>query len=222
MAQDPSVQRVGCYVDGFNLYFGLRDSKLRRYYWLNIAGLAQKLIIPNKQMLAFTKYFTARISGGRPSDTPSKRTERDAKRKRQVDYIDALESVRNLDVIEGHYREDPRSCNHCGAIWYVPEEKMTDVNIATHMLIDAFANRFDVALLISGDSDLVPPVREILHWFPHKRVNVAFPPGRFSNELKKAVSGQFVIGKQKLRKSQFPDRVVLRSGHEIARPASWK
>ena len=40
-------------------------------------------------------------------------------------------------------------------------EKMTDVNIATHLIIDAFQDRYDMAMLISGDSDLVPPIKAV-------------------------------------------------------------
>lgn len=99
---------------------------------------------------------------------------------------------------------------------------MTDVNIATELLVDAFANRFDVALLISADSDLVPPVRAVLRHFPHKRVNVAFPPERHSKELKDSASGQFIITRGNLKKSQFPDEVATQTGFVLKRPEKWK
>jgi len=54
--------RVVAYVDGFNLYFGLRESNLQRYYWLNIRSLAERLLKFNQE-LVYTKYFTARING---------------------------------------------------------------------------------------------------------------------------------------------------------------
>ena len=38
---------------------------------------------------------------------------------------------------------------------------MTDVNIATQMIIDAYQDKYDTAMLISGDSDLVPPIKAI-------------------------------------------------------------
>jgi uncharacterized LabA/DUF88 family protein len=38
---------------------------------------------------------------------------------------------------------------------------MTDVNIATEMLADAFLGKFDTALLISADGDLTTPVKRI-------------------------------------------------------------
>jgi hypothetical protein len=40
-------QRVIAYIDGFNLYFGLRESGLRRCYWLNLPALAESLLRPH-------------------------------------------------------------------------------------------------------------------------------------------------------------------------------
>ena len=38
------------------------------------------------------------------------------------------------------------------------EEKGSDVNLATYLLVDAFEDRFDVAVIISNDSDLKEPI----------------------------------------------------------------
>lgn len=214
-------QRVGCYIDGFNLYFGLRDSDLGKFLWLNVHALAGCLIRKD-QVLEYTKYFTARISGGRPDDKATFRQERDAKRKRQSNYLEALSSIVGVTVIEGHYRDNEIECNGCGRTWTAPQEKMTDVNIATHLIFDAFANRFDVAIVVSADSDLVPPIRAIRAHLGHKRIDVAFPPGRFSNELKQAAHGQCVIHENALKKSQFPDEITLPSGYTLKRPDRWK
>lgn len=36
---------------------------------------------------------------------------------------------------------------------------MTDVNIATAIIVDAYKDAYDMAMLISGDSDLTPPIK---------------------------------------------------------------
>ncbi len=221
MSELASRQRVGCYVDGFNLYFGLRDSGYRRFMWLDVSKLARHIVLPS-QVVAYTKYFTARISGAKPTDRPDYAAERNAKRKRQATYLDALKALgEDLQIIEGHFLNRDQRCFKCGATWADAEEKMTDVNIATSMLVDAFANRFDTAVLISGDSDLVPPVKAVLNCFPHKRVIVAFPPGRSSAHLKVACSGQFVIHKGTLRKSQLQQEVSVAPGVTLRRPDKW-
>ena len=50
------------------------------------------------------------------------------------------------------------------------EEKGTDVNLATHLLLDAFDQDCDAALVVSNDSDLVEPIRQV-------RARFALPVG---------------------------------------------
>ena len=113
------------------------------------------------------------------------------------------------------------ACNRCGHSWAGNEEKMTDVNIAVHLLIDAIEDKYDVAMLISGDSDLVPPIIAVQNKFPDKRVIVGFPPERHNNGVKQASRGSFIIGRQKLIQSQFPDIVINAQGYAINKPLEW-
>jgi uncharacterized LabA/DUF88 family protein len=99
---------------------------------------------------------------------------------------------------------------------------MTDVNIATSMLIDAFRDRFDVALMVTGDSDLVPPLRASRDMFPAKRIIVAFPPDRQNAVLKQVAHATIALGRALLAKSQFPDQVVRGDGYVLQRPAKWR
>ena len=99
---------------------------------------------------------------------------------------------------------------------------MTDVQIATEMLTDAFEDRFDTALLLSADSDLVPPTLAVQRMFPAKRIVVAFPPARSSVELGRAASASFTIGRRKLALSRFPDEVKKPDGYVLRRPANWR
>lgn len=41
------------------------------------------------------------------------------------------------------------------------DEKGTDVNLAAHLLHDGFKNLFDLAVIVSNDSDLREPVRMV-------------------------------------------------------------
>lgn len=203
--------RVIAYVDGFNLYFGLREAGYRRYYWLDIRLLAEKLLMFNQE-LTFTKYFTARIT-----DDPTKE-------KRQTTYIEALETLRDFNDFEiyyGHYRKDPYKCPRCKCVYDVPHEKMTDVNIATQMLIDAFNNKFEKALLVSADSDLVPLIEAVREKYPEKSVVVAFPPERYSADLEKVANACLHINRAKLAQSRFPDKVKKADGFVLERPQEW-
>ena len=205
------LQRVGAYVDGFNLYYGLKSKGWRRYYWLNIHQLMLNLLEPG-QRLVFTKYFTSRVSS-----TP----EDPEKNKRQSEFIEALLTVPEVQVFYGQYMLKSQSCNRCGFVGSVSNEKMTDVNIAVEMLTDAFQDRFDMALLVSADSDLSAPVSRIREIFPRKRVVVAFPPDRVSKRLRQLADAYFTIGREKLERSQFPNVVVKPDGFRLHRPVRW-
>ena len=81
--ENSSTHKVIVYIDGFNCYFGLKESQWQCYYWLDYAKLAHKLaskIMAENPTLVATKYFTARISA--PED----------KRRRQTTFLEALEA----------------------------------------------------------------------------------------------------------------------------------
>ena len=173
------MDRVIAYVDGFNLYFGMKSKGWRRFYWLDIPELVRKMLKPSQQLVE-TKYFTSRVSASfADPDKP----------KRQNTYLEAIGTLPSLSVFFGHYLQTSTTCRTCGASRLVQSEKMTDVNIATQLLADAFLDRFDTAFLISGDSDLVPPVKLIRQVFPRKWIAVAFPPGRYSKWLANEAKG---------------------------------
>jgi len=204
-----NTERVIAYVDGFNLYFGLKEAGWKRYYWLDIKKLVTRLLKENQQLIV-TKYFTARISG--PPD----------KQKRQSTFLEALATLTDFNIYYGHYLSSTIICNNCGRKWFDFEEKMTDVNIATEMLTDAFEDKFDTAILVSADSDLVPPIRTIKRIYPRKRIVVFFPPKRFSTHIKNAGDIQLSIGRGSLVKSQFPDRVKKSDGIILEKPFEWR
>ena len=205
------MQRVFVYIDGFNLYFGLKSKGWKRYYWLNVRRLAENLLKPS-QNLAIVRYFTSRIS------TDSASPDKD---KRQAIYLEALQTLPDFQIHYGHYLPKRRKCATCGATWETHEEKMTDVNIAVQLLGDAQDDRFDTAIIISGDSDLTPPVSDLRRRYPEKNVIVAFPPGRTSKQLRKIATASLQIGRDKFHHSQFPDRVAKADGYVLERPREW-
>jgi uncharacterized LabA/DUF88 family protein len=203
------MERVITYIDGFNLYFGLKSSRWQRYYWLNLQFLSQNMLHQD-QALECVKYFTARII-----DPPDKQ-------KRQNTYLEALGTLNEFRIYYGKYQLNPRQCRNCGFEEKVPNEKMTDVQIAVELLADAYQNTFDTAIIISADSDLTPPIRKVRQLFPAKRIVIAFPPNRLSKELVKAAHSHFMIGRGTLAKSVFPKEIKKPDGYILKCPPSWK
>jgi uncharacterized LabA/DUF88 family protein len=163
------------YVDGFNLYYGaIRGTK---YKWLDLSKLC-KILLP-RDNVASIKYFTAKVSGrsGNP-DSPI----------RQQLYLRALCTLPNVSIVYGQFltHSVPMPVSKTNPRRWVnvdkTEEKGSDVNLATYLLHDGFRGLYDVAVIISNDSDLREPVkivREVLH-LP---VGIVNPHEHHSREL---------------------------------------
>jgi uncharacterized LabA/DUF88 family protein len=158
---EQNKNRVVVYIDGFNLYFGMMDAGFNHCKWLNIEKLVRSYLTANQELVEI-KYFTSRI------------TNNPQKQRRQTTYLEAIETT-EVKIIYGLYKAKQIECGNCGHNWNISNEKMTDVNIATHIIIDAFHDKYDTAILISGDSDLVPPIKAVHQNFPNKVVSVFFP-----------------------------------------------
>jgi uncharacterized LabA/DUF88 family protein len=205
--KDTGLVRVIAYVDGYNLYHGLREKKWQWAYWLNIQALAKRLLKSN-QILTQTKYFTSIV------------THAQSRQRRQMTFLEALQTLSDFQIFYGHFLTDSVTCKNCGHTYMTFHEKMTDVNISVEMMTDAFKDQFDMALLISADSDLVNLVKNVQRVFK-KKVIVAFPPKRSSAELKRFCNGYTYIGRNVLYQSLFPDTVVKTDGFALKRPAKW-
>lgn len=200
-------KRVIVYIDGFNLYFGMRDKNLGKYNWLDVYKLGKSLLKKEQQLIR-VKHFTARVSG--PPD----------KVKRQNTFLEALETLDKTTIIYGKYFLKEIKCKTCKSIILRFEEKMTDTNMAVEMMLDAHLDRFDTAILISGDTDHVPAINAIKTNWPEKNVVVAFPPGRFNSHLKE-IAKPINVWESHLRQSQMPPEVKRGDGYILKRPEEW-
>jgi len=202
------MDRVVVYIDGFNLYFGIIERGWRRYLWLDLDALAHRLLQP-KQSLIATKYFTARV--------------RDDKGKihRQSTFLQALKARGQVNLFYGRYQRKLKQCRHCNAKWNEYEEKMTDVRLATELMRDAYKDIFDVALIITADGDLEPPITTIKKDFPGKKIVLVFPPKRDNPHLRAIADDCFRIGRGSLSKCQLPPLVTKPDGFKLIKPRDW-
>jgi uncharacterized LabA/DUF88 family protein len=204
------VTRVIAYVDGMNLYHGLRTKHGRKYHWLNIESLAVSLLRPG-QRLVQVLYFTARVRNQPTSE------------QRQDDYLGALTACcPKLEIIEGRFQERSTTCSSCQTRRTTYDEKETDVNLAAALIRDAVLDRFDTALLVSADGDLCPAIRVVRELAPTKRTVAVFPPQRRSDALRRAADATFTIGTAKIRQAQLPGKVLLQTGVIVERPNYWQ
>lgn len=202
------------YVDGFNLYY--RGLKNTEHKWLNIKILSQKLLDPGDHVTAI-RYFTADVSP-RSGDT-------DAPTRQQA-YLRALRTLPELTIHKGRFlpktKKRPLVSDPSKFVEiHDTEEKGSDVNLASHLLNDAFNNRFDVALVISQDSDLCEPMRMVCKEI-RKVVIIGWLEPTSPGKRYKAVSSAIRHATPAmLSRSQFPDPVIGRGGAHICKPTPW-
>lgn len=211
-----STKTVIAYIDGFNLYRGMRESNLRHLLWLDLLAIGRNLC-PAGYELSQVKYFTSRILNLKQRGDPQYKEE-EASRKRQSDYLDALRAI-GVSIFEGRFKRRYVTCRRCGDTWIKPEEKMSDVNLATQLLADAFRRSIHAALVVSGDADLVPPIRMVVAEIGLP-VIVAFPPKRILDDLQRAATGVLHLNTSLLKQCQLPNEINS-DGHIIKRPAKW-
>lgn len=203
--------KLNVYIDAFNLYYG--SLKGTPYKWLDLNKMSQ-LLFPESEINKI-KYFTARVIA-RPHD-PNQPT-------RQKFYLRALETLPNLEIIEGQFLVSyPRMSlanNPSQRVKVVKtEEKGSDVNMAVHLLNDGYKKDFDSAVLITNDSDLVEAIKLVQNEL-NLKVGIANSKRKPSYELSKQASFVKRIRTGLLRASQFPTTLSDKKG-AFHKPLSW-
>lgn len=201
------------YIDGFNMYYGLVRGT--PYKWLNLQRYFT-LLRPD-DALQQIHYFTAFINGPTRSN--------------QETYLKALATLPLVNIVLGKFKTKRAQCHvqgctfHGDRFFQMPEEKRTDVNIAVYMLDDAYQNRCDRFIVVSGDSDLVPAVTMVKDRFPAKQVIVYVParnPVRGAAvELRSAADRDRTLPMNLLQHAQFPHRLPDGAGGFLSKPSGW-
>ena len=79
-----------------------------------------------------------------------------------------------------------------------------------------------MAMLISGDSDLTPPIKEVHNLFKNKRIFIAFPPKRHNSSMALVAKGSEIIGRKKILDAQFDEEIISKTGFKLKKPNEWK
>lgn len=224
--------RTNVYIDGFNLYYGLLKGGPHK--WLNLEVLFDNLLPKNQ--IQRIRYFTAKVEArSADMDLPV----------RQAAYLRALATLPRVDVNYGNFLTScvrapvvtvdalgkPVKANGKPVIklansgkpvmeWvFKSEEKGSDVNLASHLLRDAYAGDCDCAVVVSNDSDLLTPMRMVK---ADRGLVLGLVPPRpnGSVELKRTANFQKTIRTHNLISAQFPDSFQDAVG-TITKPADW-
>lgn len=223
------------YIDGFNFYY-LRMRTLPAWKWLDVKKMADSLVGKNESVLE-VNYYTARVSG---------KVDHDA-HQRQAAYFRALNAIPEVNLHYGRFLfgekwaglvKPPRS-KPDGYGWVEPspvvvyvrktEEKGSDVNLGAHLVRDAFMDKFDVAYVLTNDTDLVEPIRIVTEEVG-KKVGIVAPCRQKnrspvpipSPSLAKVSSFTVYIDDKHLSGSQLADPFPTGKGKTVSKPVSWQ
>jgi uncharacterized LabA/DUF88 family protein len=216
-------RRVYALIDGFNMYHALDcfdaatndqdKTRFQKYKWLCFRTLMSRFVKEDTEELVKVVFFTAFPYWN------------EAKRLRHQTYVSALKA-RGVEYVKGEFKRSRIRCRAtCKEEFDSPEEKQTDVNIATAII--QFASEYDTLILVTADSDQVPAVRLLKSLHPEKVVYILPPIGRNSKELVKEAgrNSRKIMSEQHLEASILPNPVdVVRDGRvtaQIWKPDSW-
>lgn len=220
------------YVDGFNLYYGCLKGTPHK--WLNLETLFDN-VLPRNQ-IGKIHYFTARVEA-RPGDLEIA--------VRQATYLRALATLPRVRVHFGTFLSSPvcapllecgpngRPIRQNGKLvvkrkpsgavameWvHKTEEKGSDVNLAAHLLRDAFQGACPCAVVVSNDSDLLTPIK-MAQSDARMKIGLVPPRSTGSAELKRLVDFKRDLRPHHLAAAQFPLTLTDGAG-TITKPARW-
>jgi hypothetical protein len=214
----PEKPKAIVYIDGYNWYHAIFKHH-PEWKWLNIQTYFEALR-PDEEIVS-VKLFSAMIDPDKPAS--------DA-RARQQKYFDALRTLPKVEVILGMFQPREVTCRANGCKYTYHEEKKTDTNIATAILTDAFASRCQRMHIVSGDSDIQPPVEWVATNLSGIKITVyipALPQDQAKRRLdyysnaKLPVQCKF-LPLENLPEHQLKGAVKLPNKTFAVRPGEWK
>ena len=242
--------RVGVYIDAFNLYFGGRymcGAGRAGWRWLDLRGLAQFLIGRRHNWqgakLERIVYCTAFIDG---STNASGRRDQDAyvkalQQSKTIDHPELGHYVSRVKVAPLATKKKSGKPELVRAQWPVMirdskdrdvpdalfmvsyayrEEKGSDVNVASHLLVDVYNKDIDAAIVISNDSDLRYPIQVARRLVPVGTVNPT--PSNLAGDLRGAETDG--VGRHwwyQLQRADFKNHQLPDPCGGVPRPAGW-
>lgn len=213
------MSQISFFIDGFNLYHSvcdaIKDKKIVHGKWLNIKSMCANYLhlFGTDVKLSDVYYFSAFARHTKDADAP----------KRHDLLIQALQSTGVREVM-GKFKKKEIKCRaQCGQKGLGYEEKETDVNIAVRLIEALAVGNCDIAVIVSGDTDLSPAIKVASRMFPTKQIACAFPYKRSAgrSELKTICHKSFNLDPLDYQRFQFPDEVKAKSGVILEKPASW-
>lgn len=140
------MEKITIFVDGSNLFNRLKELGIAHLLNFDYSAFAESLA--GSRIIAEKRYYVGQVRAER-DDEKAQKLLRDQQR-----LFAKLES--DKWIIEKGYMMRLDHKNHP-----IYKEKGVDVKIATDLLVGAYENSFDGALLVSSDTDLLPAIKKV-------------------------------------------------------------
>ena len=201
--------RVSAYIDGYNVYHAILKTDQPHHLWCDLKSLLSNFVQPKSETLSEVHYFSAFA------------TWKPVQMQRHRAYVAALQAT-GVQTHMARFSEKTRFCRSCKSSWKSHEEKETDVKLAVNLIRDAVQDKFDRALIVSRDSDLVPAARVFKELFPNKQLGVVAPyKSGHSTEMLSICDLKHKIRLKHHEQNLLPATITLADGRIISRPNSY-
>jgi len=162
------MKGVAIYIDGSNFYFSIKKKFNCK---IDIEKFCEKLV-GNEDLIKINYYIA-----------PVQRLSSPEMYAEQQKFFEKLKKIKNLKIILGRLEKHKKD----GKSFYV--EKVTDINLALDLVLDALDNVYDEAYLISNDGDFSGVISAVIDRFNKKIIYVAIGNKKsISYHLKKVSS----------------------------------
>ena len=203
--------RGAVYYDAFNLYHAIDDLGKPYLKWCNLFKLGQLIAKGHAKTIEKAVFCTAYFPGNH------------GKRIRHEAYVNALKLV-GVETRLGHTTTEPMNCKAaaCGNTWDQPREKETDINLALAIFEDAVDDVYDVAFVVTADTDQAATFKAVRQRFQNKKIIHVVPPGRQPAKHLLALSHTHIkLVERHLDECALPDLVMMAGQRSIARPFEY-
>lgn len=137
-------KRIAIFIDGGNLYFKLKTLSIKNILRFDYRQLSKWLARNRK--IVYAGYYVG-VVRAKADDKKGQKL-----RRGQINLFNFLRSKSQQFIIRKGY------IMNNGGVYY---EKGVDVQLAVDILVGAYENNYDTAIVISSDTDLIPAIEKV-------------------------------------------------------------
>lgn len=154
MTQTPKKRRVAVFIDGSNFYFKLKTLVPKKMDMINYRylDLIKSMLYDGEQISYFGYYVGVIRADGKLKNSKKAQTMRTNQQR-----LFAGLGKQHIEVVRGYLMERE------GKFF----EKGVDVRLAVDIVAKAYEKQYDIAFVVSSDTDLIPAIQKAIGYGKH-------------------------------------------------------